>query len=149
LALNPFQDEIAAGRSREIDTIARHVEISLNEMIHRQNLRHVDLTGTYEKAPEVPLNAANLKTSEDRLDELNGRLEHRQEELQQERQCTIGDIQHVGRAWVLPHPDRNAPAVAATARDEEIERIAVAFVSKLLADLAWPAESGAQDNRGV
>ena len=117
-------------------------------MIHRQNLKHADLAETYEKAPEVPLNAANLKMSEDRLDELNGRLERRQEELQQERQCTIGDIQHIGRAWVLPHPERTAPGVAAIVRDEEVERIAVAFVTKLLEDLGWQVESVEADNRG-
>lgn len=148
LALNPFQVEIAAGRCREIDTIAHHVEISLNEMIHRQSLRHADLADAYEKAPEVPLNAANLKTSEDRLDELNGRLERRQDELQQERQCTIGDIMHVGRAWVLPHPERTAPGVAPMVRDEEIERKAVDFVTKLLEDLGWQVESVEKDNRG-
>ena len=148
LALNPFQVEIAAGRCREIDTIARHVEISLNELILRQSLRHADLAEAYEKAPEVPLNAANLKTSEDRLDELNSRLERRQEELQQERQCTIGDIQHVGRAWVLPHPERTAPGVAPMVRDEEIERRAVEFVTKLLEDLGWQVESVEKDNRG-
>jgi superfamily II DNA or RNA helicase/tetrahydromethanopterin S-methyltransferase subunit G len=148
VALNPFQAEIASGRRREIDTIARHVEISLNEMIHRQSLRHADLADTYEKAPEVSLNAANLKTSEDRLDELNARLEHRQQELQQERQCTIGDIQHIGRAWVLPHPDRTAPGVAPMVRDEEIECKAVDFVTKLLENEGWQVESVEQDNRG-
>ena len=148
LALNPFQAEIAVGRRREIDTIARHVEISLNEMIHRQSLRHADLADAYERAPEAPLNAANLKTSEDRLDELNGRLEHRQQELQQERQCTIGDIQHVGRAWVLPHPERTAPALAAMVRDDEIECIAVNFVTTLLENEGWQVESVEKDNRG-
>ena len=27
-----------------------------------------------------------------------------------ERHCTIGDVQHLGRAWVLPHPERSSPA---------------------------------------
>src|SRR5262249_58522328 len=69
--LNPFLAEVAAERRHQVEIIARHVEISLNEMIHRQSLRHADLAEAYEKAPDVPLNAANLRQSEDRLDELN------------------------------------------------------------------------------
>src|SRR5262249_28200634 len=76
-ALNPFLAEIAAERYRETETITRHVEISLNEMIHRQSLRHAEVAEAYEKAPEVPLNAANLTQSEDRLHALHGRLDRR------------------------------------------------------------------------
>jgi hypothetical protein len=147
-ALNPFLAEVAAERQRESAMIARHVEISLNEMINRQSLRHAELTELYEKAPEVPLNAANLKQSEDRLDELNGRLERRREELQQEGQCAIGDIRHVGRAWALPHPERSSPAVAAVVQDDEVEGIAVAFVTARLEAEGWRVESVEADNRG-
>ena len=55
--------------------------------------------------------AANIKITEDRLFELNGRLERRREELQQERHCTIADINHQGRAWVLPHPEWTTSAL--------------------------------------
>jgi superfamily II DNA or RNA helicase len=147
-ALNPFLAEVAAERRHQVEIIARHVEISLNEMIHRQSLRHADLVELYEKAPEVSLNAANLRQSEDRLDELNGRLERRREELQQEGQCAIGDIHHVGRAWVLPHPERASPVVAAIVQDDEIERIAVQFVTALLESQGWRVESVEMDNRG-
>jgi superfamily II DNA or RNA helicase/tetrahydromethanopterin S-methyltransferase subunit G len=147
-ALNPFLIEIAAGRAHETGAVARHVEISLNELIHRQSLRHAELAETHEKAPDVPLNAANLKQSEDRLDELNGRLERRRQELQQEAQCAIGDIRHVGRAWVLPHPERTAPAIAPMVRDEEIERIAVQLVTALLEADGWRVESVEAENRG-
>src|SRR5262249_42811059 len=51
-ALNPFLVEVAAERHRETETITRHVEISLNEMIHRQSLRHAEVAEAYEKAPE-------------------------------------------------------------------------------------------------
>jgi superfamily II DNA or RNA helicase len=147
-ALNPFLAEVAAERHRETEIVARHVEISLNEMIHRQSLRHAEVAEAYEKAPDVPLNAANLKQSEDRLDELNGRLERRREELQQEGQCAIGEIRLVGRAWVLPHPERSSPAVAALVSDDEIERIAVRFVTALLEAEGWQVESVETENRG-
>jgi hypothetical protein len=147
-ALNPFLAEVAAERRHQVEVITRHVEISLNELSHRQSLRHAELAELYEKSPEVPLNAANLKQSEDRLDELNGRLERRRQELQQEGQCAIGDIRHVGRAWALPHPERSSPAVAPMVRDDEIERIAVRFVTALLEAEGWRVESVEAENRG-
>jgi hypothetical protein len=146
--LNPLLAEVAAERKRETEAISRHVEISLNEMIHRQSLRHAELAEVYEAAPDVPLNAANLKQSEDRLDELNGRLERRREELQQEGQCAIGDIRHIGRAWVLPHPERTAPNLAPMVRDPKIERIAVDFVTTLLESEGWQVESVEEEDRG-
>lgn len=79
----------------------------------------VELGGT------PPWLAASLKQCEDRLEELNARREHRLADLDRECQCTIGEIQHVGCAWVLPHPDRTSPGVAPMVRDVEVERIAV------------------------
>src|SRR5262249_28531400 len=115
---------------------------------HRQSLRHAELAQAYEQAPDVPLNAANLKQSEDRLDELNGRLERRREELQQEGQCAVGDIRHVGRARGLPHPERTSPAIAPRVPDEEVERIAVRFVTALRESEGWRVESVEAENRG-
>jgi hypothetical protein len=111
--------EVTAQRVRETQTIAKHLEISLNELLHRQNLRLAELIEMQQRglpAARLPDGqggqatmsqplAANIKQTEDRLDELNGRLERRRAELQQERQCMIGDIQYLARAWVLPHPD--------------------------------------------
>jgi hypothetical protein len=99
---------VAAERERETATIVRHVEISLNELIHRQNLKLGELLELQERGEKSPLLAANLRQAEDRVDELVGRLERRREELQQERQCTIGEIQHVSRARHRPHGARCA-----------------------------------------
>ena len=147
-ALTPFLREVAVEREKEIATITRHVEISLDELIHRQQLRHADLTTAYESAPDVPLNAANLKASEDRLDELTGRKDQRLRELEREREAAIGDIQFVGRAWVLPHPERDKPGIASMVRDEEVERIAVETVTARLRSEGWEVESVEKDNRG-
>jgi hypothetical protein len=92
--------------------------------------------------------AANLKKTEDWLDELNGRLEHRRAELQRERECMVGDIHHIGRAWVLPHPDRNSPQIAPMVADPEIERIAVRFVIKHEQAQGRSVESVETENRG-
>lgn len=148
MALRPFLDEVARERKRETDTIARHVEISLNEMIHRQNLRLAELVSQQGQGDVPPLMAANLKQAEDRLDELNGRLERRRAELALEAECKIDDIRHVGRAWVLPHPERATPQMAMMVQDDEVERIAVDFVIALLRAEGWEVESVESENRG-
>src|SRR5262249_19838071 len=124
-ALRPFLADIVTERGKQIETISRHIEISLNELINRQQIRMANL---YEQQGGTSSNsplAANLKQTEDRLDELIGRLERRRTELAQERHCTISDIRRLGVAWVLPHPDRKSPKVAPFVRDEEIEHAAV------------------------
>ena len=147
-ALQPFLDEISAQREKEIATIATHVEISLNALIDRQNLHMAELFEQQQKGDASPLLAANMKTTEDRLDELNGRLERRREELKQERHCTIADIRHHGRAWVLPHPERMSPGIAPMVRDEEIEKIAIRAVTAHEEARGWRVESVEKDNRG-
>lgn len=146
-ALNPLLTEVAAERLREIETISEHIEISLNELIHRQNLRLAELL-EQQRGDTTPLLAANIKQVEDRVDELNGRLETRREELQREKQCMVGDIQYVGGAWVLPHPERTSPGVAPMVRDKEVERIAVEAVIKHEEGRGWQVESVEDQNRG-
>jgi hypothetical protein len=147
-ALQPFLEEIQGQRKKETEIISRHVEISLNELIHRQNLRMAELLESQQAGDTSPLLAANIKTTEDRLDELNGRLERRQEELKQERQCTISDIHHHGRAWVLPHPERTSPKIVSIVRDDEIERIAVKAVVEHEEARGWQVVSVEKENRG-
>jgi hypothetical protein len=147
-ALSPFLDEMHAQRKSENDLIARHLQISLNELIHRQNMRMADLMEKQIGGDASPLLAANIKTTEDRLFELNARLERRRDELQKESTCAISDIQHLGRAWVLPHPERNTPAIAPMVRDEEIERIAVAAVIAREEAEGRQVQSVEADNRG-
>jgi hypothetical protein len=60
----------------------------------------------------------------------------------------IGDIQHIGRAWVLPHPERTSPQIAPMVRDEEIERIAVQHAIAHEEARGWKVESVEKDNRG-
>jgi hypothetical protein len=146
-ALEPFLAEVAAQRGKEIDTVARHLQISLNELIHRQNLRLAELL-EQQSGDASPLLAANTRQAEDRLDELNGRLERRQQELRKEQNCTISDIQRHGTAWVLPHPERTTPNVAALVRDDEIERVAVDAVIAYERARGWDVESVEKDNRG-
>jgi hypothetical protein len=96
----------------------------------------------------VPGLEGNIAQSEAHLDELNNRLEGRRAELAMERHLAIGDIEHVGSAWVLPHPQRTTPSIAPMVRDEEIERIAVREVTRHETERGWVVENVEKDNRG-
>ena len=146
--LQAFLAEIRTQREKETATIAEHMEISLNELIHRQNLRQAELLSSQAAGDPSPLLAANIAAVESRIDELNERLERRRKELAQERNCIIGDIQHHGRAWVLPHPDRTTARIAPMVRDDEVERIAVNAVIVFEEARGWKVESVEKDNRG-
>lgn len=147
-ALNPFLEEVRQNREKEIATIARHLEISLNELIHRQQLQMATWLEQQQAGDDTPLLQANIKNTENRLDELNGRLERRRDEIAQERQCTVAGIQRLGRSWVLPHPERQSPGIAPMVRDDEIERIAVQAVIAYEEARGWKVQSVEAENRG-
>jgi hypothetical protein len=90
----------------------------------------------------------NITQAENHLDELNARLERRRHELEMERLCTIGDVQHLGRAWALPHPERQSPGIAPMVRDEEIEKIAVRVAMEHERAQGWVVESVETESRG-
>jgi Helicase conserved C-terminal domain len=134
-ALQPMLEESRKEREREIHVISRHIEISLGEIINRENLMLADLVSQKESGSTESGLDGRIKISEDKLIELDHRLQSRRSELGRERQCSIGDIHHIGRAWVLLHPDRNLPKIASMVSDPEIERIAVEVVKTIFAML--------------
>ncbi len=147
-ALNSMLAEVTAQRARETQTILKHIEISLNELINRQQVRLADLHEMHERDDTSQPLAANLKQTEDRIDELNARLYQRRAELERERECMIGDIQHFACAWVLPHPDLQSQAIAPMVSDPDIEKIAVQFAIKHEESQGRVVESVEADNRG-
>jgi superfamily II DNA or RNA helicase len=148
LALEPFLEEVRGEREKEIATISRHLEISLRGIIDRLQCQFAELVMQKESGSKELGIDGRIKQMEDRLFELNGRLERRREELKQEGSCTIADIQRHGRAWVLPHPDRSSPDFAAMVADGEVERIAVAAVMEYERSRGWQVESVESENRG-
>jgi len=142
-ALTPFLNEVATQRLKETDTISRHIRISLNELINRQNLILANLVERQQKGEEL---SGLISQAESRLDELNGRLERRLAELEKERQMTIGDITHLGRAWVLPHPERTQ--FSRMVRDDEIEGIAMDKAMEHERSRGWQPEDVSKEDRG-
>ncbi len=146
--LKPFLNEIAQQRIHENGIVRNHIEISLGELINRQNLTLADLIIKQEADDQTPGLAGLISQASEHLDRLNSRLETRLQELNMERHCTIGDILHLGQAWVLPHPDRTAPEIAILVRDENIERIAVQVAMNFERQRGWSVESVELENRG-
>jgi hypothetical protein len=147
-ALSDFLTEVAAERAREIETIRRHVEISLNELIDRRQHQLAELLNRQIEGAAVPGLDGLISQAETHLDDLNNRLEIRRRELDMERHCTLTDITHLGRAWVWPHPERTAPGLAPMVRDEEVERIAVEVAIRHEEARGWQVESVEDQNRG-
>ena len=147
-ALEAMLREARGEREREVAVIARHVEISLGEIANRESLLLADLHGQKEAGSVEAGLDGRIRISEDKLQEIDHRLTSRRQELGQERQCSIGDVRHVGSAWVVPHPDRAAPAIAPMVSDPAIERIAVEAAIRHEEAEGRVVESVEADNRG-
>jgi superfamily II DNA or RNA helicase len=141
--LQAFLEEVHQERHQELETIGRHVELSLLTLIDRQQLQVAGLLQRQQLGDEVSL---ALSEAERRLDELNARLERRQQEIERERQLTIADLTPIGSALVLPHPEREGlrPMVS----DAEVERLAMQVAMDFELARGWQPKDVSVENRG-
>ncbi len=131
-----------------MERVERHVNISLNALIDRQQLQLGEYLNRQIDGQTVTGLDGLIAQAEQHLDELNTRRETRQRELELERHCSIADIVHIGRAQVLPHPERDSPGLAVMVSNPEIERIAVAEAIRHEEARGWVVESVESENRG-
>lgn len=146
--LNRFLTEIRTQRQKEVETISNYIENSLTVIIDKIQIQYAELWQQKESGDKEQGLDGRMKQLEDRSFELNGRLEQRREELQQEASCAITDIHHHGRAWVLPHPERSSPEIAPMVADDEIEKIAIQAVIDYEKARGWQVVSVEKENRG-
>ncbi|OAB62768.1 helicase [Leptolyngbya valderiana BDU 20041] len=147
-ALQPFLNEVEAARSRDTQKILAHVEISLNTAIDRVQCQLGELILRKEEGSDESGIEGRIQMFEDKLYDLNERLERRRRELKQEQNCTISGIQHRGCAWVLPHPERSSPDMAAMVSNAEIERVAIEAAIAYEEARGWTVQSVESENRG-
>lgn len=147
-ALQPFLTEVCGERLREIEAVEHHVRVALEELINRRQIEYAQLEAQQESGRDLPGLSGRLAMAEQRLEELNHRLESRLAELALERNLTIGDIQRLGRAWVVPHPERGDPSLAPMVRDDAVERIAVETAIAHERARGWEVESVEALSRG-
>jgi hypothetical protein len=147
-ALKPWAARSSEVRIHEVERVQRHVEISLNALIDRQQVQLGEFLNRQIAGQTVAGLDGLIAQAEQHLDELNTRREVRQRELELERHCSIADITHIGRAQVLPHPERTSPQLAPMISDPEIERIAIAAAIRYEEARGWIVESVEAENRG-
>ena len=143
--LTPFLNEVRLEREREIDAIARHVELSLNTLIDRTQVQVDGLMQREQRGEEGA--AGNLKQAMERLEQLNDRLDRRRQELASQRQFALADLVHLGAAWVLPHPDRTG-AYGGMVTDPAIEAIAMQVAMQHERDRGWQPQDVSAESRG-
>jgi superfamily II DNA or RNA helicase len=147
-ALKPWAARSSGSRVHEVERVERHVDISLNALIDRQQLQLGEFLNRQIAGQTVAGLDGLIAQAEQHLDDLNARRETRQRELELERHCSIADITHIGRAEVLAHPERASPQFAPMISDPEIERIAVAEAMRFEEARGWVVESVESENRG-
>jgi superfamily II DNA or RNA helicase len=147
-ALVPLRALEANERTKSVKIIAEHMEISLNAIIDRVQMQFAELMDQKASGSQEQGLEGRLRMLEDRLDEMNSRLETRREQLKKEQQCAISNVQHLGVAWALPHPERSTPTGRVMVSDPEIERIAVEVVKKFEEARGWRVESVEAEDRG-
>lgn len=147
-ALQPWIATAAESRIQEVTRVTSHVQTSLNALIDRQQVYQAELCNRQVEGKTTPGLDGLIAQAEQHLDILNNRLEGRKQELELERHCIISDITHLGRAWVLPHPERTSPQLAPMVTDPEIERIAVQEAIRYEQSRGCVVESVEAENRG-
>lgn len=121
--LEPFLDEVRSERLAELDRIARHVELSLTELLQRAD----EEIGRAAADAEAGLQGAEgrLSQAETRHAELLARRDRRRRELDQQRALTLQGVERLTSVLVLPHPDGEAPDVKPHRPDPETEAVAM------------------------
>ncbi|HXF92006.1 MAG TPA: helicase-related protein [Nitrospiraceae bacterium] len=124
--LTPFLEEVRAERLAEVDRIKAHIELSLTELIAKEDR----LIGRFGEEAErgVEGAAGRLKMAEERQAALMARRERRREELERQRSLTLQNVERLTSILVLPHPERHAPEVQKLRPDSETEAIAMRVV---------------------
>jgi len=125
-ALLPFLEEVREERTAEIERIAAHVEMSLTELLAKED----DLIGRLSEQVDRGIEGAagNLRQAEDRHSHVLQRREDRRRELERQRSLTLQSVERITSIVVLPHPERNQPGVANLRPDPETEAVAMHVV---------------------
>jgi superfamily II DNA or RNA helicase len=125
-ALMPFLEEIRQEREAEVKRIQEHIDLSLTELIRREDDKIGRFFDEVERGVEGA--AGLLKMAEDRHAALFARRQRRAEELARQRSLSLQGVERMAGALVLPHPDRNQPQMQNLHPDPETEAIGMQTV---------------------
>jgi len=132
-ACNPFLEEVRSERLAEIDRISRHIELSLTELLQKED----EKIGAASDEVKQNIQGAEgrLAQAESRHQDLWNRREKRRRELDGQRALLIHDVDRIATALVLPHPEREAPEVKNLRPNSETEATAMRVVMEHEASL--------------
>jgi superfamily II DNA or RNA helicase len=122
-ALQPFLDEVKQERSAELERIAQHIELSLTELIAREDQLIGRLSEEKERGVEGA--AGILAQAEERCAKLEARRQQRRQELGRQRALTLQSVERIAAALLLPHPERNSPDLRRLRPNPETEATAM------------------------
>ena len=108
-ALVPFLNEVRSDRAADIKRIARHIELSLTEVLQR--LDEEIGRAAEEVAKKVPGAEGRLSRSETRHSEVLARRQRRRDELKRQQAMTLQGVERLASVLVLPHPESESPEV--------------------------------------
>ena len=127
-ALTPFIEETRAERLEEIDRVARHVDISLTEVLQRMDTQ---IGLAFDDVSQGVVGAEGRMTrAEARQSEALARRDRRRMEFTQQRALTIQGVERLTSALVLPHPDGDDPEVRRLRPNAQTEMTAMEVVMK-------------------
>ena len=125
-ALTPFIEEVRAERLPEVERIAAHVEVALDEVLFRidQEVGRADV----EVRNEITGAEGRLAQAVARQDEALARRERRQRELTRQRALTLQGVERLASVLILPHPERGSADIRRLRPNPETEQIAMRVV---------------------
>jgi superfamily II DNA or RNA helicase len=124
--LLPFLEEVRVERMAEVERIAAHIEMSLTELIAKEDAAIGRWAEDAERGVEGA--AGNLKQAEDRQVVLLHRRDMRRQEMDRQKALTLQNVQRITSVVVLPHPERDKPDIANLRPDPETEGVAMRVV---------------------
>ena len=126
--LRPLLESARAERAAETGRVARHVELSLTELLQRAD----DEIGraAADAAEGRPGAEGRLARAEARHDELSARRARRREELRRQQALSLQAVERLTSVLVLPHPARAAAEVRRHQPDPATEAAAMRVVTE-------------------
>ena len=121
--LRPLLEATRAERAAEVERVARHVELSLTELLQRTDDEIGRAAGDVDEGRQGA--EGRLAMAETRHDELSARRDRRRDELGRQRALSLQAVERMTSVLVLPHPDRAAAAVKRHRPDPETEATAM------------------------
>ena len=125
-ALLPFINEVRAERLAEVERIAKHVELSLTEVIQRAD---EEIGRAAEDRDNNAIGAeGRLAQAEARHAEVMARRDRRRDEFNRQRALTLQGVERLASVLILPHPEREALDVRRLRPHPETEMTAMRVV---------------------